>query len=446
MANPIERHGFAGVGAELGDPDFSDIQVRLPGGKMVHAHRLLLAAASPVLRSKFSSEFRDSSESVWAPEVGSDEAWTWLMGWIYASEEPLPESITIEIIVLADHFEIQQLLRSVTAVACTATGADSMTRQILEVWACPDSLEEVARTCVPAAAKDEHLAEVLARAQVCNAVMFLKHVPVASEFDRLRMIQQYQEICQHSSLPDNWWLTAVKWHNWSGRALEAAHGGDLTQMSLPEGVSLRWSQGVQAEMQLALVRRCLMLEQHGGLASDAPGFIASCAPLSKPGIFAFLKKQGMELEVSLSSQESRTSSDRTLLFEFDTQVFGTLNGEAYPWVSVTPVGYRLRPCAVGLKHGLNADGCFCQSFAFEGRPFPGSEWQELLRVTGQRLSRKGTVFDIPDDVFPGTYFDSFRVRMVQTSTNNTWQLFLSWFDVFGHFTADLDWLNPKATA
>lgn len=55
--NPHLRY-FWGLARE----DFSDIQVRLPGGKMVRAHRLVLAASSPVLRSKFSSEFRDSSE------------------------------------------------------------------------------------------------------------------------------------------------------------------------------------------------------------------------------------------------------------------------------------------------------------------------------------------------------------------------------------------------
>ncbi|CAJ1345029.1 unnamed protein product, partial [Effrenium voratum] len=292
MAMVIERNGFDGMVAELDDPDFSDIQVRLPGGKMVRAHRLVLAASSPVLRSKFSSEFRDSSEPVWAPEDGSHEAWAWLLGWIYGAEEQLPENLVVEVLVLADHFDMQRLLRLVTAAACEVARADSVTRQILEAWACPGSLEEVARTCVPAA-DDANLVETLARAKVCNAVMFLKHVRVVTELDRLDMIKDYQEVVCPGTLPDNWWLNAVRWEKWNGGALDAAYGGDLTHLNLPEGISLRWTQAVQATMQHTLVRRCLMLEQHQGLASDTPGFIAKCEPLSKPGIFACLKDQGV---------------------------------------------------------------------------------------------------------------------------------------------------------
>ena len=43
-----------GILASLNNPTFSDVQVRLPSGKeTLHCHRLVLAAASPVLCSNF---------------------------------------------------------------------------------------------------------------------------------------------------------------------------------------------------------------------------------------------------------------------------------------------------------------------------------------------------------------------------------------------------------
>ncbi|CAJ1426699.1 unnamed protein product [Effrenium voratum] len=273
--------------------------------------------------------------------------------------------------------------------------------------------------------------------------MFLKHVQVVTELDRLDMIKDYQQVCP-GTLPDNWWLNAVRWEKWNGGALDAAHGGDLTHLNLPEGISLRWTQAVQAKMQHTLARRCLMLEQHQGLASDTPGFIAKCEPLSKPGIFACLKDQGVDLEVSLSSRFSETPPEITQLFKFDTDRFGTGNALGNPWISVTPKGCRLRPCAVGLKHGYSAGNFMCKSFVFEGWPYAGSDWQELLRVTGQPLSTSGTVFEVPDAA-PGVFFDSFRVRMLEPNSSKCWHLMVSWFDVFGHFVTARSWPKRKAS-
>ena len=49
-----------------------------------------------------------SLRPVWVPEDGSYEAWAWLLGWIYGAEEQLPENLVVEVLVLADHFDMQR--------------------------------------------------------------------------------------------------------------------------------------------------------------------------------------------------------------------------------------------------------------------------------------------------------------------------------------------------
>ncbi|CAJ1338646.1 unnamed protein product [Effrenium voratum] len=430
-----------GILASLNNPTFSDVQVRLPSGKeTLHCHRLVLAAASPVLCSKFGSEFQDAKEPLWAPDFGSGAAWTWLLRWMYGADETLPPEMIVEVLLLADRLEIQPLLASVETHDIRLR--DGIVGQILEAWACPAVLEKVAARCIPSQLGCADCVErSLAGANVPNAVLFLKHVPVLTELDRLHLIQWYQR-CR-SDLPENWWLETVRWETWPSKALDAAHEGDLAPLELPEGVSLKWSPALQTKMRRSMFERCTRLERLGATSCQITpqGLIAHHgAPFIRPGIFHYLRERTEKLDVQLSSFREVHGlfySSCYELFELDTHEFGT-EAELNPWIAVTPERCTLRPLAVGLKHGDQPGHHVCESFALEARR-RGDEWQELLRITDQPLSVKGHVFELPHSEH---FFKSIRVRMISPQRR---PLMVSWLEVFGHLKTDLPgWTGAAA--
>ncbi|CAE8581886.1 unnamed protein product [Polarella glacialis] len=90
-----------GLSSFLEEGHFSDISIRLPDGSTVQAHRVLIAAVSKVLKAKFTM-----SEHAWSPEVGSALAWQWLIDWVYGRMDLLPCDLIVEMLVLADHFQM----------------------------------------------------------------------------------------------------------------------------------------------------------------------------------------------------------------------------------------------------------------------------------------------------------------------------------------------------
>lgn len=479
---------FQGVCPFLDDEALSDIRVRLPDDSEMYCHRLLLAAASDVLKAKFLATFRDSQDEVWNPEVGAPSTWHWILGWIYGHDKSLPLGSLVDALLIADHFQMRGLAAGLRAVP-VADMAEAVAQQLLQAWAWPDILTAWARLCVPLAATSRSVWLHLWEARPQNAAVVIRFLPVLCEADRLRLCGEY--LRRSHDTVEHWpdiFLEAVRWDSFPAATLDAAYRGDCSALEAVAGVPFVASDDLKGIMHDALVRRCRFLEdsEYGspqldaaslpqslshidGCTTDLPlewGYLADHGldTLGPPaqrspglGLFARMAEKQLSVRVCLSSSHYLNGPDPLALLAPDTRFFGTdkQSTDDLPWIELSSDSCCVRPLAIGLKHGWS-ESDFCEHFVVEAACEAGP-WEPIIKYNAPRRlkscgevllvqaandghalladmvrSREGERDNLalpPADRF----FDRFRIRMTGPNSSSNWYLMIAWFDVFGQF-------------
>lgn len=396
---------FRGLRTLLDDGLLTDIKLVLRGSggdgapaegrgaeEKIPAHKAVLAGVSDVLRAQFAGSFGDASTSVWSPEVGSALAWRWTLRWIYGHEDTLPASLLVEVLLLADHFQIESLSAGILAWPMEDI-AEEVVFHILSAWACPEVLGGLARRCVPLVVHSVELWLAMWDSAPQNVALFARFVPVLCEMDRLRLLCGYVERrgSQAKESPNavvfpNCLLSAVGWEAFPVDILEAASRDDLVLLAELAGLQLRSSQALRDTMFRAIARRCQALElqlqgvrrpsQHfsrkervdmyllplGGDSLRAPlqlphGSAPSSTIAGAAGLFARLVGLGLSITVQLSSVHSRTPRDKARLFDVADRAFTAAAGAAAAAWHLTVAGaVAATSSASGAGHGSAAGG------------------------------------------------------------------------------------------
>mmetsp|Transcript_10118 Transcript_10118/g.22758 ORF Transcript_10118/g.22758 Transcript_10118/m.22758 type:complete len:538 (+) Transcript_10118:119-1732(+) len=454
----------AGLGQFLCDPTLSDLTVALPGGARVPAHRLILAARSDVLRAQFTAVYADSKDAVWSPSVGCETAWQWLLRWMYGMEDRVPVELMVDLLLLADHFQIAALTSELLKLE-VRTISEAVCMQVLEAWAVPDVLVTLAGKCMPLEYRCPALWQRLWTAQPCNAAALLRHVPVLCELDRLRLIREYirrQGSVDTLQVPDSL-LAVIAWHRLPSHWLEEALAGQPIGVEECLGAKLQDNQRLHlaSGAAQALATRCRMLEQHlwhrgrdsnhgkvesmrwpgnvnvGGYLTPLGSefLVADDAPLHAKGLFGRQVDLSVPVEVKLSQDARANPEASTALFELGTPYFGTGSTEL-GWIEVSCSVCSICPTHFGLKHGRRDDSQVCHTYVIEAET-ADAEWVELLQRSHKPLQRSGEVIPVPADVVEGRFFRRFRVRMTRPNNHLDGALMLSWFEVWGTFRTPL---------
>jgi len=411
---------FSGLRPFLEDGALSDITVALPDGKVIRAHRVILAASSDVLKAKFVDDFHDSSEQVWAPGVGSSSTWQWVLGWMYGSEEPLPADDVVEAVLLADHFQMTGLLAKITALPLHEM-AQEIAQQLLQAWACPNILMPLAQWCVPLVAHDPMIWGLIHQSRPQHVALFVRFLPVLSEADRLSLLGDYLRMQERDQTFPDAFVDAVSWDSFPVNMIEAALGGDFTEFETLAGVPMRASSIMREALHAASLHRCRSLElicdgrcpqqevtrQRGEryLLSLGTDLLAPPAEGVATGLFALLSGRQLGVDIHLSSRHNDNATDHTVLFRLDTTHFGTGNQSEVdpPWIEVYSSSCVIRPLAVGLKHGWSNYDC-CRSFVVEAASGSGGEWRSLVEHVELSLKADGEVLPVNDEAAPRSAF------------------------------------------
>lgn len=359
---------FRGLRSLLDDGVLADITLLLPRGdgvpdEEVPAHRTVLAGVSDVLRAKFAGNFADAGTTAWRPEVGIAPAWHWTLRWIYGHQEPLPAALLVEVLLLADHFQIESLTAGILAYPMDDV-AEEVVEHILQAWACPDALACLARRCVPLVVQCPDVWRRMWGSPPQNAALFARFIPVLCEMDRVRLLSEYMQrrrglpLDKEDGLDDegaddfaidraeeddmayfpDCLLNAVGWEAFPVELLEAASRDDTSGLAELVGFHLHASQATREAMRRAIAKRCQALElqlqvghtlaspMHARkeradmyllpLGSDllkAPP--TGTSDRLAPGLFGRLAGLGLGVEVHLSSVHSRTPRDKARLFD-----------------------------------------------------------------------------------------------------------------------------------
>lgn len=450
----VEQDGLASL---LRSGRFSDIVVELADGEKLSAHRILLASASDVLSAKFESQMADAAVSTWRPDVGSAPAWRWIIGWIYCLPEPLPLELFVEVLVIADYFQLQSLVSKITALDLGDRGKrHHVALQILEVERCPEVLAKVAAMTVPCVALDDLVVQKLCKAKQQNAVLFMRHfrcepLPIAKlgkessdepcsyeETLRLKLFGARLRAEEAPTFPDCF-VDVVRWDAFPVKVLRQLLAGELRVL---EPLLGRPALGPAPErfreiVVESLAARCQRLEAHEPAAKRR----RLCDSSAKQGAFARMKSQGIGVRVAFSSRCSHHMTEDNLLLFSKQSNFGTAAGHSStnnPWISLTATGAMVRPEAIGFMHGYSVNSYQCQNFVVEGS-VGGAVWTELLTVANEPLTEDGQLYKLAASEASSEigsderYFDSFRIRMTGPNTSGSWNLFVSWFDIFGRY-------------
>jgi hypothetical protein len=427
---------FKGLSSLLDEGQFSDIDVQLAEGKIITAHRVLLAAASDVLKAKFSvaSPFNDAAARGWTPDVGSAAAWQWLIGWMYGRDDPLPPEMFVEVLILADQFQIKTLVRSITSLPI-GNMAYNLTQQFLEAWACPEVLTNVAAECVPTVVIDHTILACLKTANMQNLALFIKFVPGISEVERLQLLGASLRGTgtMHRTFSDCF-LDVVNWDLFPADVLEAALSGDLKYFEELLGQPVSFSERLRSKIVKGLVQRCQNFEQK--LPSCVDAHMSAFCPLPaepRAGLFAWIAEKDMGVEIELSSAHSCVrSKGKHDLLSLNTVEYGTdqQSPMKHPWIELRSRCLSISPHGIGLKHGWGGSDV-CRTFVVEAASSGTEAWSTLLEVPNTPLIRSCQVFSIPEERALGKYFDRFRIRMTGPTSSGTWYLMVGWFDVFG---------------
>eukprot|EP00929_Paragymnodinium_shiwhaense_P057751 TRINITY_DN28910_c0_g2_i1.p1 TRINITY_DN28910_c0_g2~~TRINITY_DN28910_c0_g2_i1.p1 ORF type:complete len:145 (-),score=18.91 TRINITY_DN28910_c0_g2_i1:279-713(-) len=93
--------------------ELSDITVALKDGVNIAAHRVVLAAASDAFRAKCAAKLSDAEVVTWTPDVGTHTAWVWMLRWMYGYKEAMPKDSIVEILVIADYFQVLPVAKAI---------------------------------------------------------------------------------------------------------------------------------------------------------------------------------------------------------------------------------------------------------------------------------------------------------------------------------------------
>mmetsp|Transcript_9154 Transcript_9154/g.25606 ORF Transcript_9154/g.25606 Transcript_9154/m.25606 type:complete len:512 (-) Transcript_9154:81-1616(-) len=465
--------------------EFLDTRITFEDGEQIGAHRSMLALASDVLKAKFAGSFQDSAQKMWTPEVGSSQAWRWLVSWIYGCQGPLAVDLVVDVFVLADYLQMNDLLEmlveQMSSLQDTSDSADVLVRSTLTRSTCPAKLVKLVKLWVPRVRDRGRLMDAFWQASCESAAVLLGALPVCFEADRVKIACRWvskhrlkAEACfsedanagETVSLPKAF-LHQIAWHAFPTSALSGGCSGDMSELSELCGVHLELYEEMHQVFLKAIMKRSAYLEQFALLpgelqldvaekgkadALDEPASDGYLTPLGLPpdllrpptyrpglGLLALLSSQQIKqhpssapemVSVHLSSRHVSTPADNLVLFQMSTKTFGTSNQHQLPWIAVhLHGGLAIQPTAVGLKHGWTAGRDICKTFVLEASCSDG-DWRELWACSNELLLVEGKVYALPKG--DGTYFQQFRIRMTGRNSNNEWYLMVAWFEIFGH--------------
>ncbi|CAK9103803.1 Hypothetical protein (Fragment) [Durusdinium trenchii] len=432
----IIPNDFGGLTLMLKSGKFSDLTVDL-GSESIRAHRVLLASASDVLRAQLDGTFADKKDS-WRPDGGSAGAWRWIISWIYGNVEPLPWELLVEILVVADRFGIQALVKAIMDLDVSGK-AEEILEQFLDAFALPDVVTKLAMKCLPQVILSNSLWKRVAAAEFTNVALVVKHLrltpldevldPQLAEECRLKLLgESFKE--KEGDLPDCF-IDAIRWDVFPSAILKVAFFGDLGYFEKLLGRPWRpRSERMHQALVNALTTRCENLETRLDVPRDAP----------RPGLFAKFLEKGITVRISLSTQLScMASAPLHVLLQQNKKVYGTRcqSEENLPWIEICSPDVLVDVHAIGLQHGWPDNGHRCRSFVVEARRSSGVneeeiQWTRLLKMDDRRLLDEGEVIQIPKGSSDQREaFNCVRIRMTGPTTSYTWHLMVSWFEVFG---------------
>lgn len=425
---------ISGLPSMLTSGLFSDLTVRLADGTMLQAHRVLLAAASEVLKTKFSGSFCDSSDTVWSPEVGSVRAWQWLFGWMYGSVEILPLDLFIEMLILADHFQINALVEQIQSLP-RENVTPELGIQVLHAWALPSVVSDIAKECVPSVLIDRSVLAELRRANLPNVALFVSSLTLTFGDDYLTLLgtSLRRTNADRLSFPSMFY-DVVPWHKFPAEILQAGLTGDVKHFERGLGASMPFSDYLKGLLVTALVLRCKKLEEGTTPVPSLPFTIQTPPGDAYQGILAKLASfDATQVVVKLSSShQSNPKNDPLALLTLRAKSFGTMDQSAQhePWIEIRAESLAIKPHGIGLTHGWKGSD-FCRTYVVEAT-LDNGPWVTLIKAEDTPLSKASSVFDISAvDVAQQKYFNRFRIRMTGPTDINTWYLMVAWFDIFG---------------
>lgn len=406
----------------------ADFTITLENGHRFRTHKVVLAAASGMLRAKFESNLCDAATSVWTSDVGSQGAWTWILGWIYGSKDPLPDDLVIEIVVLADYLQMNHLVQAIKDVDMSHIEPE-LGIQLLKVWAIPSAVEHLLARCVPLLPINLRLLRELKEAPLENFVQVVRCLSLESEADRLQLVGWKLQRTPMGTFSDDL-LSAIAWDAFPADVLQACWEGDASYFEQFLNQSITVTSAMKSAVVQAIFHRCRKHEERLQPQAIISRLDLPLPSRPGPGIFAKLLALGREPEVLLSSQHAcNKGKEPTALCQLSTTEFGTgqQSPGSEPWIEVRtgPVGLKIT--GVGLKHGWRLFLDQCKTFSIEAAAADGV-WHELLFCSDVPLSQAGGIFPVAEC---SSWFDRVRIRMRGPTSSDTWTLMVAWFEVFG---------------
>lgn len=339
------------------------------------------------------------------------------------------------------------------------------------MFGCPTAIHWALELCVPQVWRQESVLRLLTSGAPppANFAALLRHLPLPTEVDRLRLVGAYlraRKTHDLAALAD-----AVRWECFPAAWLDAALRGDFgpiaEQMQVPDfPAPFHPPPAFQQRLTQALLQRLYLLEgvspdredtafAQGYLFQDPKKFGASTLRRTtyqkdEMGLMGHLGNlrpgQLVDAAVRLSSHHRINAAlqpdDHPVhpLFTVEGSNFGTRDQRpddaAGPWIEVVvPADVEIAPAEFVIAHGwCNSD--VCRDFRIEGcrQGEEATVRDVLLECHEEELQHTPTYFAVapPADQ---AFYHAFRLIMTGPTTTGTWFLMISWFDVFGTIRA-----------
>ena len=133
LPDAIEDSLTSDLGALLQDTELSDITL-VVGAKEFPAHRIILAARSPVFKAMFEHDMREKTESrLDIPDLSADTV-QWMLQWIYTGRLPSTEQESKDLLCASDKYSLEPL-----KVACERSLCRSLrVSNAVDLWELAD--------------------------------------------------------------------------------------------------------------------------------------------------------------------------------------------------------------------------------------------------------------------------------------------------------------------